>query len=116
MYFQVPMRHVQLTVATIRIGPRPLPLRHGTLQVVERSGGADDGSLDWEIVLHTIEPEPIAHAVHPLAMRVIAGADNEGRLTTADLTGAAMFVRGVEHTVVFRGAGALSGFDPTLLT
>lgn len=110
------MRHVQLPVATIQIGQRPLPLRHGTLQVVERVGGSADGSLDWEIVLHTIEPEPIANNVHPLTMRVITGADDEGRLVTTDLVGDAIFVRGVELTVVFRGNSALAGFDPGLLT
>ena len=105
------MRHVQLVIANISIGPRPLPLRHGTLQVVER----DAGALDWEIVLHTIEFEPVANAVHALELAVITGADDAGRLTVGDLTGEAILVRGVEHSIVFRGHGELAGFDRSLL-
>lgn len=110
------MRHVQLTVATISLGPRALPLRHGTLQVVERIGGIADGSLDWEVVLHTIDHEPVANDVHPLTMSVITGADENGRLVQHDLGGAAMFVRNVDRTVVFRGNGPLDGFDTAFLS
>lgn len=105
------MRHVQLIVANVALGPRPLPLRHGTLQVVER-----DDRLDWELVLHTIEFEPVANAVHPLTIAALTGADDQGRLLTTDLTGEALFVRGVEHSLVFRGDGTLNGFDSDLLT
>jgi len=109
------MRHVQLVVATAAIGPRPLPLRHGTLQVVERVGGVADGSLDWEVVLHTLEQEPVANDVHGLDLDVIVAVDDDGRLVTAHLTGPAMHVRTVERGVVFRGAGPLVGFDLDLL-
>ena len=105
------MRHVQLTVATVALGPRDLPLRHGTLQVVER----DAGPLDWELVLHTIEFEPVANAVHPLTIVAITGADDHGRLITSDVEGEALLVRGVEHSVVFRGHSDRRGFDRGLL-
>ncbi|MFN8052951.1 MAG: hypothetical protein U0Q22_16010 [Acidimicrobiales bacterium] len=104
------MRHVQLTIANIALGPRPLPLRHGTLQVVER-----DGQVDWEIVLHTIETEPVARAVHPLTIEVVTGANDDGRLTFDVFTGDAILVRTVENSVVFRGNGDLTGFDPAML-
>lgn len=109
------MRHVQLPIATVSLGPRPFPLRHGTLQVVERVGGIADGSLDWEIVLHTVDLEPVAHASHPFTLDVVTGADEDGRLTTSTMTGAALLVRSVEQTLVFRGDGDLAGFDRALL-
>lgn len=109
------MRHVQLVVATASITERPLPLRHGTVQIVERSGGAADGSLDWEVVLHTIEPEPVANASHRLRLDAITGVDRSGQLTSAALTGDAVLVRSVELALVFRGNGPLDGFDPELL-
>ena len=105
------MRHVQQIIATIALGPRPLPLRHGTVQIVER-----DDHIDWEIVLHTIEAEPIARAVHPLSLEVITGADDEGRLTISAYAGDAILVRTVDNTIVFRGEGTLAGFDPAHLT
>lgn len=110
------MRHVQLTIATISLGPRPLPLRHGTLQVVERAGGIADGSLDWEIVVHTIEREPVAHASHPFELDVITGVDDDGRLVTDRYRGNALLVRAIEHSLVFRGDGELHGFDAHLLS
>lgn len=104
------MRHVQLVIAHATIGPRPasrpLPLRHGTLQVVERSGGAADGSLDWEVVLHTIEVEPLANAVHDLDLTLLVGADDDG-LVSGRATGRAVLVRAVDHTLVLRGDGPL---------
>lgn len=109
------VRHVQLVIAEVALGPRPLPLRHGTLQVVERVGGSADGSLDWEVVLHTIDHEPVAHASHPLSLQVIVGADEDGRLLTAPMDGAAILVRGLEQALVFRGNGPLGGFDMALL-
>lgn len=105
------MRHVQLVVATAMIETRPLPLRHGTLQVVDRHG-----ALDWEVVLHTVEYEPVANDLHPLRLDVITGLDADGRLGTAELRGTAALVRAIEHTVVFRGDGDLVGFDTDLLT
>ena len=105
------MRHVQQIIATIALGPRPLPLRHGTLQIVER-----DDHLDWEVVLHTIEVEPVASAVHPLSIEVITGADDNGRLTVGNYAGAAIVVRTVDNTIVFRGEGTLVGFDPSHLS
>lgn len=105
------MRHVQLHVAALFIGLRTLPLRHGTLQVVER-----DDHLDWELVLHTIEPEPVARSVHPLRMEVITGVRPGGTLSVDDLRGDAILVRTVENTIVFRGEGELVGFDRELLT
>lgn len=109
------MRHVQLVVVTAAIGTRPLPLRHGTLQIVERTGGAADGSLDWELVLHTIDVEPVDNAVHELHMEVVTGAAASGALTTAELQGAALHVRSVDRGLVFRGDGPLRGFDRALL-
>lgn len=109
------MRHVQLVVANAAIEKRPLPLRHGTVQIVERSGGAADGSIDWEVVLHTIDPEPVANASHRLHLDLITGVDGDGRLTTATLSGDAVLVRAVELALVFRGNGPLDGFDPELL-
>lgn len=106
------MRHAQLHVATISLGPRPLPLRHGTLQVVDRSDDGDVGaSLDWELVLHTIDVEPVAHGAHPLAFDVISGTDDDGRLVTSPVAGTALLVRAVEHALVFRGGSDLDGFD-----
>lgn len=111
------MRHAQLHVATISLGPRSLPLRHGTLQVVDRSDdGESSGRLDWELVLHTIEVEPVGHGAHPLTFEVISGADDDGRLVTAPVVGTALLVRAVEHVLVFRGGSDLDGFDADWLS
>lgn len=101
-----PMRHVQFHIADIELGPRSLPLKYGTVQIVER-----DDVIDWEIVLHTIEVEPVAQAIHPLAFRAITGADDAGTLTFSHFRGEAALVRWVDTTLVFRGAGLLSGFE-----
>lgn len=100
------MRHVQFHIADIELGPRPLPLKYGTVQIVER-----DDVIDWEIVLHTIESEPVAQAIHPLAFRAITGANDSGTLTFSHFHGEAALVRWVETTLVFRGAGLLSGLE-----
>lgn len=106
------MRHAQLHVATITLGPRPLPLRHGTLQVVDRGDDVETGGrLDWELVLHTIDVEPVAPGVHPLSFDLISGTDRSGRLSTSPISGTAVLVRAVEHALVFRGGSELDGFD-----
>lgn len=103
------MRHVQFHLADVALGPRDLPLRYGTIQIVERHG-----ALDWELVLHTVEPEPVARAVHPLRFRAIAGANDLGALEFVHMSGDAILVRWVNTTLVFRGAGELSGFDDSM--
>lgn len=103
------MRHVQLHIADIALGPRPLPLRHATVQVVER-----DGAIDWELVLHTIEVEPVATGIHPFEFRAITGASDDGQLHFTALSGDAAVVRNVDTTLVLRGAGDLIGFDESL--
>ena len=106
------MRHVQLHLATLGIGARDLPLRYGTVTVVRRSNTDD---LDWEVVAHTVNEEPIAAATHELTIAVFDEPDAEGWLTTVSFTGSAALVRRVEHVVVFRGSGALPGFEDRFL-
>ena len=49
------------------------------------------------------------------AYRMVTGADDDGRLITSDVEGEALLVRGVEHSIVFRGHSDLRGFDRHLL-
>ncbi|MCB1283826.1 MAG: hypothetical protein M9952_03340 [Microthrixaceae bacterium] len=100
------MRHAQFHIADIQLGTRSLPLRYGTLQVVDR-----EGTIDWELVLHTIDPEPVAQAIHLLAFRSITGVEESGALTLTPMQGEAALVRWVDNSLVFRGAGLLDGFD-----
>lgn len=107
-----PVRHVQLTIADLSIGSRRLPLLHGTLVVVERP---EDNTLDWEVVVQTIEQEPIAHAEHDLTLNVITLVDIDRGLQLTEHNGRAIVVRSPDRTIVFRGDGHLDGFDPALL-
>lgn len=83
--------------------------------MVDRTDDGDVGALDWELVLHTIDVEPVAPGVHPLAFDLISGTDRSGRLTTAPAAGTALLVRAVDHALVFRGGSELEGFDPRWL-
>ena len=106
------MRHVQLHLADLSIGPRDLPLRYATITVVQRE---NSDVPDWEIVAHTVQVEPIAAATHTLSMTAIVGADDEGRLNYAAYEGTAAMVRRVDLAIVLRGVGTLAGFDERLL-
>jgi hypothetical protein len=83
-----------------------------TLTVVAR---AESPSLDWEVVAHTVEREPVANAAHPLTMLAITGASPDGLLDVERLDGEGILVRAVDSALVFRGNGPLEGFDVTAL-
>jgi len=102
------MLHANFHIHTLTLGPRPIPLRMATLLVVAR---AESAALDWEVVAHTVEREPVANAAHPLAMSCITGADGGGALEFTRYDGDAILVRAVDNALVFRGIGVLNGFD-----
>lgn len=101
------MRHTSHVVERLMLDGRDLPLEHGTVVIVAR----DSGQLDWEVVAQTIELEPVARTRHEVALRVLDGVDESGRLVFRTLTGPAVFVRAVDRTVVLRGDGELDGVD-----
>ena len=105
------MQHVQLHLAALRIGDRDLPVRHGTLMVVQR---AECSWPDWEIVVHTLDEEPIAAGAHQATFTAVTGADPDG-LRLTEMHGSVFLVRRVAHAIVLRGDSALAGFDPDLL-
>lgn len=102
------MLHATFTLARLAIGDRELPLVHADVVVVAR---AESSQLDWEIVARTVAVEDVAPTTHDLRLRAITGTDALGALEMTDLSGTAFLVRAVEESLVFRGAGALGGFD-----
>jgi hypothetical protein len=102
------MRHSSHVIERLAIGERNLPLFHGSLVVVVR----DDATVDWEVVARTRDLEPVAAARHPLTLRVLDGVAADGHIGRRTLCGGAIFVRAVGRTLVFRGDGALVGFEP----
>jgi len=109
--------HTSLLVERLTLGDRDLPLDHASVVVVAR---AESTELDWEVVAHTREPEPVARGTHGVGLRcVIAVAEEENptdlRLEAVDLRGPAFLVRSIERTLVLRGTGPLDGFDLGLL-
>jgi hypothetical protein len=106
------MLHTTLPLARLFIGQRELRLTHATLVVVARHENPD---LDWEIVAHTVEVEPLARTVHELRFEAIVGLDGD-HLELVDLSGAALVTRTHENAVVLRGNGPIHGFNPGLLT
>lgn len=88
-------------MAYVLIDGREIAVKYADLIVVDRDGAAD---LDWEVVLV------------PLNDRLFEPGAYEFRFTTLEnrqLQGTAIFVRSVESTHVFRGAGAIDGIRPT---
>ena len=102
------MLHATYQLHSFELGARQLPLRIATLTVVAR---AESAALDWEVVAHTIEREPVAQAPHQIAMWSINGVDDDGRLELERFEGEAILVRAVDTALVFRGVGPLDGFD-----
>lgn len=102
------MRHVSRVVERLRVDDRDLTLLDGSIVVVARDGG----TTDWEVVVRTRDLEPVSRARHHIAVRVLDGITDDGTLTFRELSGPAVFVRAVDRALVFRGDGALSGFDP----
>ena len=107
------MLHTSLTIERLVLESRDLPLRHATLMVVAR---AETPELDWEVVAHTIEPEPVAAGIYNLTLRCLDGLDDTGDLAFRQLAGSAFLVRSVERALVFRGSGMLDGFERSLLS
>jgi hypothetical protein len=102
------MLHRRYVLADLHVGDRRLTLRHGDVVIAAR---AESGSLDWEVVVHTLEPVDVARQVHELTLSCIVGADDDGSLLTETLTGPAFLVRAVDRALVFRGDGPLDGID-----
>jgi len=102
----------QLVIERILVGEVDVPLRHGTLVVAAR---VESARLDWEVVVHSLQPVAIAQEAHRLQLRCLVGHDRNGKPTMIELSGPAFLVRSVGETHVFRGDGALDGFDIGLL-
>ena len=117
------MLHASLVVDRLVVGGRELAVDHATVVVVAR---AESAELDWEVVAHTSQVEPLARGPRQLRLSSVgteAGeVDARGeasdldevrlvRLVARDLQGPAFLVRAVERAVVFRGTGPLDGFD-----
>lgn len=97
------MRSKRFDIATVDIDGADVRIKYGDLLVV-RHDGRDD--LDWEAVIMPFDPAPLEPAPYHLCA-----------ITLEDirLDGDAVLVRSIDGTHVFRGAGPLTDFDPTLL-
>jgi len=104
------MLHRRYVLSELAIGDRRVTLRHGDVVIAAR---AESGDLDWEVLVHTIEPVDVARKVHLLTLSCIVGANEDGALQTETMSGPAFLVRAVEHALVFRGDGPLDGIDLT---
>lgn len=105
------MRHTLLVIHRLLVDGEDMALRHGTLVVVERDC-AD--RLDWEVVADGVEEYAGGLGGHLIEMLCITGANDDGHLILAELSGRAVVVRFTERTVVLRGDGPLTGFDVSL--
>ncbi len=106
------MLHRRYVLSDLSIGDRRVALRHGDVVIAAR---AETGSLDWEVLVHTLDPIEVERQVHDLTLGCIVGADDDGTLLIETLTGPAFLVRSVERALVFRGDGPLDGIDLTAL-
>lgn len=110
--------HASLVVERLAVGGRDLVLDHATVMVVAR---AESAELDWEVIAHTRQAEPVARGTHELRLRCVTAelvthdGTDDVRLVAHDLSGTAFLVRTVQRTLVFRGSGTLAGFDVGLL-
>ena len=107
------MLHASLVVERLRVGGRELAVDHATVVVVAR---AESAELDWEVVAHTSQVEPLARGTHDLDLRCVHPVIDDGDPTSVHLealalSGPAFLVRSVERALVLRGAGPLAGFD-----
>ncbi len=85
-----------------------LRVRHGTVVVASRG---DHNDLDWEAVIDAADDPAVELGRNELQLTVIVGVDDAGSVELAELSGEAQVVRYVQSTVVWRGDGALTGFD-----
>ncbi len=97
------MRHRRFVVASVDIDGDDARLRYGDLLV---ASGESTDELDWECVLLTVDPEPVPHGAHHIAVVTL-----EGR----SIGGDAILVRSIDGTHVFRGAGTIDGIEPSEL-
>lgn len=91
------MQHRQCRVAQASIEQVPVSVRFGDLVIVDHPG---NDTPDWELILHVETPMDLERRGYHLEM------------TTTDaerICGFAVLVRSVEATMVFRGAGPLTG-------
>ena len=103
-----PVRHVKLLIHRLEIDGTDLPVALATLMVVSRPGL---DHLDWEVVARTVGQASMELGRNELEMTVVSGADPAGAPELSSLSGAAVVVRHPDSTVVWRGDGALVGFE-----
>jgi len=107
--------HTRLVLHRLRVADASLRVVQGTVLVVRREGAP---SLDWEVVAHVergAADDLVARGRCAVEVTVVAGAEDDGTVVTAELRGPAAVVRVVDDVVVLRGDGPLGGFDPLLL-
>jgi hypothetical protein len=104
--------HAHLVVHRLHVDGAEIDLRHATLVAVAR---AETARIDWEVVADAVAATPLDLGHHELEMLCITGADADGHLVLAELSGTAVLVRAVERTFVLRGDGDLAGLSLDLL-
>lgn len=106
------MRHARLIIHRLQVDHDEVAVSLATLMVVRREATTDPC---WEVVATTIgsiEPHLTSNF---LRLVVVSGTDEAGTPVLSELAGPAVVVRFVEGTVVWRGDGALSGFEDSWL-
>jgi hypothetical protein len=104
--------HARLVVHHLEVDDAAVPVRFATLVAVAR---AESAQLDWEVVAECLGGPGITHGRHRLELTCITGAEPDGSLRFADLSGDAIVVRVVDTTLVVRGDGPLEGLSLDLL-
>ncbi len=105
------MQSTRHTLYALNIGDQAIEIVQGSLLVVERSASTEP---EWELVVHTAAPHPVAPGTHLATMTCVDIVDPDSSEPTVclyRLAGSAFLVRNVNQTVVLRGDGRLTRLD-----
>lgn len=104
--------HARLVIHRLEVDGVDLPVRFATVVAVARAeAGAENGSVDWEVVAECAQPVESELDRCRVEMLCITGADDDGHLVLGELSGDAVVVRFMERTLVLRGDGPLTGLS-----
>jgi hypothetical protein len=106
------VRHTKLIVHQLHVDDDEVAVSLATLMAVRREATP---ALDWEVVAKTVGATEPRLTSNLLRLVVVSGADESGAPTLSELAGPAVVVRYVEDVVVWRGDGALLGFEDAWL-
>ena len=106
------MRHARLIIHRLEVDHDEVTVSLATLMAVRREATTD---LDWEVVAKTVGATEPQLTSNDLRLVVVSGADESGAPVLSELAGPAVVVRYVDDTVVWRGDGALCGFEESWL-